>query len=208
MKIENDLLKSDIITNTTTNKSVLIDLYDKVILTYINTNRYKKNKKISKISSALGISDAKVMKSLKKLTELGVLSKTKLQIKGAIHSSEYELNNNFVYSSTAKDDFTYDVEFSIDKIINNTDFESALDYYVYVVLDENDNVIYVGKGSGDRYKHVISGRSHKKELNSLFIKGEVLKVLLFGDYDSEDESLYVEKQLIKKLKPAYNSLHV
>ena len=39
MKIDNDLLKSDIITNTTTNKSVLIDLYDKVILTYINTNR-------------------------------------------------------------------------------------------------------------------------------------------------------------------------
>ena len=38
-------------------------------------------------------------------------------------------------------------------------------YYVYHAYGLNGELLYVGKGSGDRYKHCNSGVSHCFELN-------------------------------------------
>ena len=40
-------------------------------------------------------------------------------------------------------------------------------YYVYRVFFQ-DQLIYVGKGKGDRVKHVLSGCSHNKHLNEVY----------------------------------------
>ena len=42
-------------------------------------------------------------------------------------------------------------------------------YYVYKVTVE-DEIIYVGKGKGDRYKHATSGKSHNFKLNKFYFE--------------------------------------
>lgn len=43
-------------------------------------------------------------------------------------------------------------------------------YYVYHAYGLNGELLYVGKGSGDRYKHCNSGVSHCFELNRYFFE--------------------------------------
>ena len=43
-------------------------------------------------------------------------------------------------------------------------------YYVYKATGLNNEILYIGKGGGDRYKHCNSGISHCFELNRYFFE--------------------------------------
>lgn len=75
--------------------------------------------------------------------------------------------------------------------------------YVYVA-SFNDEVLYVGKGTGGRYAHTINGCSHVLELNRLFFAGESVSVSLYKDDLSSEEAIILEKQVIQMLSPKYN----
>lgn len=78
-------------------------------------------------------------------------------------------------------------------------------YYIYVVLNTENEVVYIGKGINKRYTHVKSGSSHNKELNRhYFCNGNDLTVKILQYFDNEKEVIKQEEWLIKFLKPIYN----
>ena len=79
-------------------------------------------------------------------------------------------------------------------------------YEVYV-CKLNDEVLYVGQGKLGRHNHCKSGCSHVYELNKLHFLGEKIEVRIVNYFDSRDESLACEKELIKKLYPKFNIKH-
>lgn len=81
-------------------------------------------------------------------------------------------------------------------------------YYVYHVLLE-DEVVYVGKGCGDRYKHPLSGKSHNKYLNELYFRHSLLEeaianVVKVRDNLEEDVAYRIEREYIQDLLPKGN----
>lgn len=81
-------------------------------------------------------------------------------------------------------------------------------YYVYCVKLE-DEIVYVGKGKGDRYKHCLSGVSHNKGLNEIYFKhqlGLCVKptINIVEYFDNSDKAYYAEAILIEELQPECN----
>lgn len=42
-------------------------------------------------------------------------------------------------------------------------------YYVYCAYGINNEVLYIGKGSGNRYQHCSSGASANRDLNRYYL---------------------------------------
>lgn len=74
-------------------------------------------------------------------------------------------------------------------------------YYVYIVF-VNGEPKYVGKGTGDRYKHAVSGASSVPNLNRDFFNNEHIEVaILFGNKNMpEKEAFKYEMDVIGSLK--------
>lgn len=81
-------------------------------------------------------------------------------------------------------------------------------FYIYKVY-HNEEIIYVGKGQGNRYQHVLSGASHNKHLNKLYYEclreSTSFPEVILEYCDSEEESVDKEHHLIYTLKPRYNT---
>ena len=80
-------------------------------------------------------------------------------------------------------------------------------YYVYQVTLKGE-VVYVGKGKGNRADHVLSGKSHNYNLNKLYFEhlllGADLPVVEKVKYFSNEESaLGFEAYMIRELLPIY-----
>lgn len=81
-------------------------------------------------------------------------------------------------------------------------------YYVYHVLHEGE-IVYVGKGKGNRYLHATSGASHSKGLNELWMKhtllGESKPIVSIVEYFTrEEDSLHREAEDICNYSPILN----
>lgn len=76
-------------------------------------------------------------------------------------------------------------------------------YYVYVAK-VGDEVVYVGSGKGDRYKHVTSGRSHSGGLNFINRQGIFPDVEVVVTGLTKVGSRTHEQDLIDTHKPAFN----
>jgi len=76
--------------------------------------------------------------------------------------------------------------------------------YVYIVVSPNDDIVYVGKGTGDRYTHVLSGTSSSYQLNKDHFLGIVHRVYIYRFGMSDTVALSLESRLISKFKPPYN----
>ena len=79
-------------------------------------------------------------------------------------------------------------------------------YYVYKATGLNNEILYIGKGGGDRYKHCNSGISHCFHLNEYFFKNgsESINTKIVREFDCEIEALEYEKVCIQTLKPRLN----
>ena len=71
-------------------------------------------------------------------------------------------------------------------------------------------IVYIGQGLRGRSKHCNSGCSHVYSLNKIhFLEGsEALTTTVIGEYNSATSVLEKEKELIKKFRPQYNTVHM
>lgn len=81
------------------------------------------------------------------------------------------------------------------------------EHYVYVAYGIDGDVLYVGKGIGDRYKHCDSGISsnyllNRHHFNSSYNGGMIVDIV--KTFDNDTDALIYEKELIFKLDPLYN----
>lgn len=79
-------------------------------------------------------------------------------------------------------------------------------YFAYGV---NQEILYVGKGNKDRYKHCIDGASSNKDLNRYFFSnGEDGSIVVKIDkyFNCSEDALTYEQECITKLKPPFNKL--
>lgn len=76
-------------------------------------------------------------------------------------------------------------------------------YYVYkATLDSI--VVYIGKGSGDRYKHLVSGISSNYDANKAHFSGQVVDLEIVEYFECEDFAYKRETELIYELAPLWN----
>ena len=81
------------------------------------------------------------------------------------------------------------------------------EYYVYAVYGLHGELLYIGYGKGDRYKHCNSGMSSNKGLNRYYFnhgEGDCIRVEIIYEYLSKKEASGIEMNLIKQLKPICN----
>lgn len=90
--------------------------------------------------------------------------------------------------------------------MEHEDSETLLSYYVYVLIDPNDDkVFYVGKGTGNRandhereaLRSDAREKGKLKRINEIKAKKCEPKVLVIGRYETEPEAFAVEATLIK-----------
>lgn len=78
--------------------------------------------------------------------------------------------------------------------------------YIYVATVDGE-IVYVGIGVKDRYKHLTSGISSCYPANERHFKGlsepEVIKVY----HGTQEEVKYYERRLIEELEPTWNTIH-
>lgn len=76
-------------------------------------------------------------------------------------------------------------------------------YYIY--QGKLDGVIvYIGKGSGDRVKHLTSGISTCYDANKAHFEGKVVEVTILETIEIESDAYKRESELIKELQPSWN----
>lgn len=81
-----------------------------------------------------------------------------------------------------------------------------MDHYVYIAKIGSD-VAYVGKGVGERYKHITSGASHCYLANKAHFSGVEVIVEILEIFDTHEKAIGRESELIDKLRPLWNYQH-
>lgn len=79
--------------------------------------------------------------------------------------------------------------------------------YVYFAK-HGDEIVYIGQGNKDRWKHCNSGKSHCYGLNALHFQGSTVCVEIFKDGMSKQEALKLERRLICQHRPQLNTVGV
>ena len=83
-------------------------------------------------------------------------------------------------------------------------------FYVYVAYGVNNEVLYVGKGKGERYKHCLNGASNCREINQYYFQNGCdgsIKVEILNYFNSDEEALSFEKEKIFEMLPLFNKDH-
>ena len=81
------------------------------------------------------------------------------------------------------------------------------EYYVYGAYGIHGELLYIGYGKGDRYKHCNNGMSSNKWLNRYYFnngEGGCIRVEIIYEYLSKKEASGIETNLIKKIKSICN----
>lgn len=85
--------------------------------------------------------------------------------------------------------------------------KSLKKFYVYFARGLEGEILYIGQGSGERYKHCLHGTSSNKALNRYFFQnGEdgCITVEIVEYFSSKEESLKYEELCITRLSPPFN----
>lgn len=76
-------------------------------------------------------------------------------------------------------------------------------YYIYYGR-LNGEIVYIGKGKGDRFRHLNSGMSSCYFANKAHFEGEVVDVEIVERFENNDDALSRESELIRELNPLWN----
>lgn len=80
-------------------------------------------------------------------------------------------------------------------------------YYIYGAYGKDNELLYIGYGKGDRYKHCNSGISSSKSLNRYYFtsgEGGCITVEKLFEYLSIDDATCLESLCINYLSPSCN----
>lgn len=86
-------------------------------------------------------------------------------------------------------------ESKLTKAIRDEEIANDLRYYVYFCVVDG-RMKYVGKGTGDRWKHTISGSSSCRELNRDWFEGKSFSIFRTANNLTEDEAYSQEEEFI------------
>ena len=79
-------------------------------------------------------------------------------------------------------------------------------YYVYAHINENGEIVYIGKGKGGRaFAETNRKGSHKDFMLNYLSKGETHFVKFLELHLDEKDALSIEASLIREYQPAYNN---
>lgn len=90
------------------------------------------------------------------------------------------------------------VKYFLNKLNSNINQNALVGSYVYFAT-VNDEIKYIGKGEGSRWKHCISGASHLRELNKDLFSGKEVAVYIMKDNMTSQEALRLELDVISSL---------
>ena len=76
--------------------------------------------------------------------------------------------------------------------------------YVVYSVTYKDDLLYVGSGAYGRERHACSGCSHLYELNRMHFNGEIPVVSIIKSFDTSEEALMYEQEVIRKSRPKLN----
>ena len=80
-------------------------------------------------------------------------------------------------------------------------------FYVYAAYGINNELLYIGKGKGDRWKHCASGISSSRDLNRYYFsngEGDCIKVKILQRFNNDSAASSKELELIKQYSPPFN----
>lgn len=80
-------------------------------------------------------------------------------------------------------------------------------FYVYAAYGINNELLYIGKGKGNRWKHCASGISSSRDLNRYYFsngEGECIKVKILQRFNNDSTASSKELELIKQYSPPFN----
>jgi len=129
------------------------------------------------------------------------MSEDKLLKLKAKRESMLDQRNKIDEEITALKQKGSEVKSKIDDLTDKIDKIEGNCYYVYIVFVEGVPK-YVGKGTGDRYKHAVSGTSSVKQLNKDLFDDKHIEVrIVFGRKNmSEQKALKLELDTIYSLQ--------
>ncbi|HDM8154252.1 TPA: hypothetical protein P0E35_002632 [Vibrio harveyi] len=77
-------------------------------------------------------------------------------------------------------------------------------YYIYVAR-QRGVVVYIGRGQGDRYKHIISGMTKNYKANKAhFLEPESVVVSIEAYFENESDVKEFEELAIREMRPDWN----
>lgn len=91
---------------------------------------------------------------------------------------------------------------NIDEAIKHKSIQTG-EYYVYFAICDAD-VVYIGSGKGDRYKHVNSGISSCWFLNKLYFANKTIICVRVIQGLAKDDSMLLEQILVEAIQPFGN----
>lgn len=80
-------------------------------------------------------------------------------------------------------------------------------HYVYAAYGVSNELLYIGKGKGDRWKHCASGISSSRDLNRYYFsngEGNCIKVKILQRFSNDSRASSKELELIKQYSPPFN----
>lgn len=117
-----------------------------------------------------------------------------------------KLTRKRLVSTDGKDMWIEDFEY--DKRIKEYKEKNprSKNFYVYLATGIENEPLYIGKGSGDRYKHCNSGVSSSYLLNQYYFLNGVdsISVEIVKYFSNSEDALSFEADLIYELEPAFN----
>ena len=81
-------------------------------------------------------------------------------------------------------------------------------FYVYKATGLNNEILYIGKGTGGRLRHCNSGISSSFELNKYYFENgsDSISVEIVKRFETDKEALSYERFCIQTLKPMFNKV--
>lgn len=133
----------------------------------------------------------------------GIMKNT-LTIKEAIDRETKEIKDISTEISKLESKLRFHKE-KVSKLQNKLNKIEGRCYYVYIVF-VNGEPKYVGKGTGDRYKHAISGASSVAQLNKDFFNEDHIEVrILYGNKSmTEEQAIQEEKNVIGSIAEIFD----
>lgn len=183
---------------------VIAENKNKYTIEFLHTGYIKENCSVSTIySGSIKDKSKRICYNIPKEFESGASFKTEKFGDIIVDAYIDSITIRCVWKDTGRNQTFKAVQLRNSSVLKDKARSSRDDYYVYSVSLDGE-IIYIGKGTSDRYLHPNSGVSHVKEMNKLHFQGITFDVKVLKENLTEYEAEYEESQLIKNKTGLWN----